>query len=138
MRTPGPVSVFSRRSVVGMTVAMGLLASGCAPSAPTATPEPLQFEDVETVFYGFNNPTERVSDRLMRLYGDGSVPLEMTAGQADGSTLHVEVRSDAGEEQGTAGVRCFEYRLDHTTQQAHLEELTTDGCGSLAFDDDEG
>lgn len=138
MKKSRPVSAFPRRSVVGAIVSVGLLASGCAASAPTASREPLQFEDVETVFYGFNHPMERVGDQIQRLYGDGSVSLQMEAGQVDESTLHVEVRSDAGEEQGTAGVRCFEYRLDHTTQQAHLEDLTTSACGSFPVDEAAG
>jgi predicted adenine nucleotide alpha hydrolase (AANH) superfamily ATPase len=132
----GLVSGHSGWRFVGAAAAAGLLVSGCAGPVPTASREPLQFEDVETVFYGFNNPTERVSDRLMRLYGDDSVPLEMTAGQADESILHVEVRSDADDEQGSRGVRCFEYRLDHAMQQAHLEDLTTDVCSSLAIEGD--
>lgn len=129
--------VVSQRTVPGTLAAAALLASGCSGSAPPPR-EPLQFSDVETVFFGFNNPTERIGDRVMRLYGDDSVPLTMAAGQADESTLHVEVRSEASEEQGqgTPGVRCFNYRLDHETQQAHLEDLTSSSCSNFPSDEE--
>jgi hypothetical protein len=128
----------SRRPAVAAAVA-ALLAAGCASTTPSPAAGPLLVSDVETVFFGFDDPAERVSDRMMQLYGDGSVPLEITAGQPDGETLQVEVRSDASEEgERAGGVRCFEYQLDELRQQANLWDLTSSACGDLTDGGDAG
>jgi len=122
---------FARSGAAGAAaaVAVALLASGCAAAAAPPPPrEPLQLGDVETVFYGFNTPMERVTDQIMRLYGDNSATLEIDSGQIDATTLEIEVRSDAADDEGTRGVRCFVYRLDDTPQQAHLEDVTNSAC----------
>ena len=123
--------ILGRRLPAGTLAVGAVLAAGCT-SVPAPPRELLQLSDAETVFVGFNNPTERIIDRLSRLYGTGSVPLSMSAGQVDDSTVNVEVRSDVSDEEGTPGVRCFVYTLDAATQQAHLEDFTTGACAGLS------
>lgn len=121
----------SRSSIVVGALA-ALMASACAQQTQTPAPRTaLALSDAETVFVGFNDPRERVSEQIRLLYGMDSVPLSTTAGQVDDETVQVEVRSDAEAPQGTSGVRCFVYDLDAEMQQAHLDELLTSSCPDL-------